>query len=163
MARRLVIGACAAIAVLAVALFIWPLRLLSHGAASPVISRAATHSPVAVALSPSPPASSSATLDLSPGEPVPADGAATCQRLVTGTPQEQRAALTPQLAAMLPAGPLFPSGAMLALDATGWHRSGDYANATGTVRHADGSSQRVEIGLSHHSGSWLVTFEEELS
>src|SRR5205823_2860633 len=67
-----------------------------------------------------------------PGGPVPNTAAAVAQQLVTGTPEQQRAALSAAAAAALPAGTtsLFPAGSRLTLDADGWRQQGDFANAT---------------------------------
>jgi hypothetical protein len=93
------------------------------------------------------------------GKPVPASAAATAKRLVNGSEAEQRGALSPSLAAVLPAGVLFPPGSMLALDFGSWRQSGSYANATGMLSEPGGGSQPVEIGFVRSGGGWLVTFE----
>jgi len=90
---------------------------------------------------------------------VPAGARNAAKQLVTGTPDQQRAVITPELAAVLPTGTLFPTGSSLTLDTTGWHQAGNYANATGMLHLPGQAPQRVEIGFAQRSGSWLVTFE----
>jgi len=96
------------------------------------------------------------------GRPVPATAATTARDLVTGTEAQQRAALSPALAAVLPQGSLFPAGSTIALNANSWHQAGGYANATGTLSEPGASAQSVEIGFISSNGTWLVTFEEPL-
>jgi len=98
-----------------------------------------------------------------PGRPVPATAAATARDLVSGTEAEQRAALSPTLAAALPHGTLFPAGSTITLNADSWHQAGGYANATGTLFEPGASAHPVEIGFISSNGTWLVTFEEPLS
>lgn len=97
-----------------------------------------------------------------PGQSVPPAAAATARDLVTGTETEQRAALSPSLAAVLPHGVLFPAGSTIALDENSWHQAGGYANAIGTLSEPGASAQPVEIGFASSNGTWLVTFEESL-
>jgi hypothetical protein len=97
------------------------------------------------------------------GKPVPASAAAAAKRLVSGIEADQRAALSPGLAAVLPAGAVFPPGSMLDLDSGSWRQSGNYANATGTLSEPGGGTQPVEIGFIRSGGDWLVTFEERRS
>ena len=80
-----------------------------------------------------------------------------------GWSAEQRAALSPSLAASLPQGTLFPAGSTVTLDGDSWHQAGDYANATGDLSEPGVSAQSVEIGFISTGGQWLVTFEEPLS
>jgi hypothetical protein len=98
-----------------------------------------------------------------PGRPVPATAAATARDLVSGTGAEQRAALSPTLAAVLPHGTLFPAGSTITLNADSWQEAGGYANATGTLSGPGASAQQVEIGFISSNGTWFVTFEEPLS
>jgi hypothetical protein len=98
-----------------------------------------------------------------PGKPVPAAAAATARKLVTGTEAEQRSALTPALAAVLPAGALFPSGSTISLDSDSWEQSGEYANATGVLTEPGSAATPVAIGFVDSGDAWLVTFEEPLS
>jgi hypothetical protein len=98
-----------------------------------------------------------------PGKPVPAGAAAVARKLVTGTEAEQRAALTPALAAVLPAGAMFPSGSTISLDSDSWEQSGQYANATGMLTEPGSAPTPVAVGFVENGGAWLVTFEEPLS
>jgi hypothetical protein len=98
-----------------------------------------------------------------PGRPVPPTAAATARDLVGGTEAEQRAALSPALAAVLPHGTLFPAGSTITVNAHSWQQAGGYANATGTLSEPGASAQPVEIGFIRSNGTWLVTFEEPLS
>ena len=112
------------------------------------------------ACSGTPAASPSPSPSASPGLPVPAAAVATVKQLVSGNEAQQRAALWPNLAAVLPAGAVFPAGSALALDSDSWHQSGSYANATGMLSEPGKSPRLVEIGFIRSGGSWLVTFEE---
>jgi hypothetical protein len=129
-------------AVVLVAVFIWPGHLFRSGSSAIPAVQAGVYAP---------------------GRPVPAAAAATAQRLVSGTAAEQRAALSPSLAASLPQGTLFPAGSTLTLDGDSWHQAGDYANATGNLSEPGASTQSVEIGFINTGGQWRVTFEEPLS
>jgi hypothetical protein len=141
-------GCTVLIALAAGALLLWPGHLLSGGTASA-----------------NPPASTATAskTDITARDTVPAGAAATAQRMVSGTAAQQRAALTPQLNAALPAGLLFPAGATVALDESSWHQSGPYANATGKLSVPGQAVRPVEIGFVERSGTWLVTFDESLS
>jgi hypothetical protein len=145
--RKYFIAGFVVLAVVLVAVLVWPGHLLRGG--SPAIPAAAIHVAQAGVYA--------------PGRPVPATAAATAQRLVSGTAAEQRAALSPSLAASLPQGTLFPAGSTVTLDGDSWHQAGDYANATGNLSEPGASAQLVEIGFISTGGQWLVTFEEPLS
>lgn len=142
----------AVLVVAAVGLLVWPGHLLRH-----------TTSGVAVAAVSTGRQPGQQQAVVRPGVAVPAAALDTARNLVTGTPDQQRAAVAPELASVLPSGTLFPSGAALTLDATGWHQAGAYANATGTLRLPGHAPQRVELGFTQQSGSWLVTFEAAAS
>lgn len=128
-------------AVVLIAVFVWPGHLLRGGSSAPAAEAGI----------------------YAPGQAVPAVAAATAQKLVSGTTAEQRAALSPSLAASLPQGTLFPAGSALTLDSDSWHQAGGYANATGTLSEPGVSAHSVEIGFMSSNGTWLVTFEESLS
>jgi hypothetical protein len=98
-----------------------------------------------------------------PGRPVPAAAAATARKLVTGTAAEQRAALSPALAAVLPAGAMFPPGSTISLGSDSWEQAGQYANVTGELTEPGSAAAPVAIGFVEAGGGWLVTFEEPLS
>jgi hypothetical protein len=96
-----------------------------------------------------------------PGGPVPASAPATVRLLVSGSSSQQRAALSPGLAAVLPVGTLFPAGSTLDVDRMGWRQTGGYADMTGRLHEPDSETQRVEIGFVEQAADrWLVTFEE---
>ena len=94
---------------------------------------------------------------------VPSSALTTLRKLVTGaSAAAQRAAMTPELAAVLPAGRPFPAGTVFTPDAGSWVRSGPYAHLTGTLRVPGAPPSRVEVGLMRRVGHWRVTFEEKL-
>jgi hypothetical protein len=134
------------LAVLAVGLAVWPGHLFRAGGSSPGGRVAAARS-------------------FAPGQPIPDGAADAARRLVAGSVLEQHAVLAPALAATLPEGALFPTGSTLALDANSWRRSGDYANARGTLSEPGKAPAHAVIGFvadARHTGGWLVTFEEQL-
>ena len=99
-----------------------------------------------------------------PGGPVPAGAVAVVRQLVSGTPTQQRAALSAAAAAALPAssGPIYPPGESLTLDADSWRSDTGFANATGVLVDSTGVSQHVEVGFiadPGHAGGWLVVSE----
>lgn len=136
--RKYFIAGFVVLAVVLVAVLVWPGHLFGGGSSVPAAEAEA----------------------YAPGRPVPA--AATARRLVSGTPAQQRAALSSSMAAVLPQGTLFPAGSTVTLDSDGWHQAGDYANALGTLSEPGVSVQPVEIGFVGVGGQWLVTFEEPL-
>jgi len=69
-----------------------------------------------------------------------------------------RQALTPELAALLPDGPMFPPGTTFVAAAGTWHQAGAYANVTGMLREPGRRTVGTEIGLVRRRGRWLVTF-----
>jgi hypothetical protein len=95
------------------------------------------------------------------GGAVPA-GAQSVVRLLF-SPKGRRA-LTPELKAALRPGQrgMFPAGSRFVISAGGWHRSGAYANVTGTLWQPGKARVRAEVGLVDRHGRWLVTFEETL-
>jgi hypothetical protein len=72
-----------------------------------------------------------------------------------------RAALTPELRAVLPHGNgrLFPAGSRFTPSTRSWHQAGAYANMTGLLREPGRAPVKAEIGLVNRHGKWLVTFE----
>jgi hypothetical protein len=97
------------------------------------------------------------------GGSAPAGALATVRQLASGTSATaQRAALTPELAAQLPAGRLFPAGTVFAPDAGSWAQSGGYAHLTGLLTVPGQAPSRVEVGLMLRGTQWLVTFEGQL-
>jgi hypothetical protein len=119
--RKYFLAGFVVLAVALVALLVWPGHLLRGGSSIPA-AKAGVYEP---------------------GRAIPVMAAATAQRLVSGTTAEQRAALSPSLAASLPQGTLFP--------------------ARSTLSEPGVSAQSVEIGFISTGGRWLVTFEEPLS
>ena len=94
-----------------------------------------------------------------PGGPLPAQALAVCQQVVSGAPDQQRAALVPDLDRQLPPGPLFPPGATVSMENTSWHQDDQYENAFGTVHRPGKPDQRIEFGFVRQaSGQWLVIF-----
>jgi hypothetical protein len=140
--RKYLFAGFAVLAVILVAALIWPGHLLRSSSSGAPAADASVYAP---------------------GRAVPAAAAATTKKLVSGTAAEQRAALSPSLAATLPQGTLFPAGSTVVLDNGSWHQAGDYANATGELSEPGVSAQPVEIGFMSTGGQWLVTFEEPLS
>jgi hypothetical protein len=140
--RTYLFAGFAVLAVILVAVLVWPGHLLRSGSSAAPAADASGYAP---------------------GHAVPAAAAATAQKLVGGTAAGQRAALSPSLAASLPPGTLFPAGSTVTLDGDSWHQAGDYANATGELSEPGASAQSVEIGFMSTGGQWLVTFEEPLS
>lgn len=152
MRKYLVVGVClVAAGGVAIGLLGWPGHLLRSGAK-------ASWSSVGASAGASPRVRPSAVFG--PGQPIPAGAVTTVQRLLAGTPEQQRAALAPELAASLPEGSAFPTGSMLVLDAGSWQQAGPYAHATGVLRKPGAAPQRIVIGFVDSSGTWLVTFEE---
>lgn len=85
----------------------------------------------------------------------------TVTQLTSGKPKAQRKALTPELRSLLHAGRLFPTGTTFTPAAHSWHRSGVYANISGTLRKPGHHAATVEVGLVLRNGRWLVTFEAQ--
>jgi hypothetical protein len=92
----------------------------------------------------------------------PAAAITTIQRLTSANAATQRSVLTPELNSVLPSGRLFPVGTRFTAGPGSWHRSGVFANVTGTIHTSGHAPVRVEIGLVLRRGHWLVTFEEQL-
>jgi hypothetical protein len=138
--RKYVIAGLAVLAVALLGAFVWPGHVLGRGSSVPAAEASIYRA----------------------GRPVPAGATATARSLVSGTQAQQRAALSPALAAVLPRGMLFPAGSTLKLDAGTWHQVGDYANAAGTLSEPGASARPVEIGFIRAGSRWLVTFEEPL-
>jgi hypothetical protein len=163
--RRLALIAAAAVVaaatVIALILLVWPTH---HPADKAPTAQVPSKGVSVSSASASPSPSLAPTFAQVPGGPVPASAAAVARQLVTGTPDQQRAALTAAAAAALSgSGPLFPVGSSLTLDSDGWRQDGDFANATGVLADPSGKQTRAEIGFMadpDHPGAWKVTFEE---
>jgi hypothetical protein len=121
--------------------------------------------------SPAAPATSSASApagpeQFAPGGPVPAAAADAVRQLLSGTPAQQRAVLTTDLASALPqSGTLFPAGSTLTLDENSWRQTDGYANARGSLSEPGSAAVQVEVGFmagQAPAGAWLVTFEAQL-
>lgn len=84
-------------------------------------------------------------------------GASAAVRLLVS--ERGRSVLTPELRAVLPAGRLFPAGTTFVPRPGTWHRAGEYANLTGTLREPGHRGRSAEVGLVNRHGHWLVTFE----
>jgi hypothetical protein len=89
----------------------------------------------------------------------PPAAVATIRQLTSASAVAQRGAVTPELASLLPAGPLFPPGTRFRPDPHGWRQSGAYANVTGTLQEPGQAPAPAEIGLERRGKRWLVTFE----
>jgi hypothetical protein len=150
---RKLFPAVGVVVVLLVGILVWPGQVLVGSSSSSADKSGGG------ALSSTAPAGAAAR----PGTAVPAAAAAVAKQLVAGSEQEQRAMLAPGLDQELPAGALFPAGSTIKLDARGWHQTGDYAAADGTLREPGAPAARVEIGFMQVSGQWRVTFEEKVS
>jgi hypothetical protein len=87
---------------------------------------------------------------------VPPQAAVAVQLLVSA---RGRTALTPELSASLPTGRMFPVGTTFTVKQGSWHQAGAYANVSGTLQMPGRAPELAEIGLVHHNGRWLVTFE----
>jgi hypothetical protein len=99
----------------------------------------------------------------SPGRTAPDGALATVRKLTSGASAlAQRSVLTPEVAAGLPSGPLFPAGTSFAPAPGSWVRSGAYAHLSGTLDEPGHSPAQVEVGLVLRGGQWLVTFEDQL-
>jgi hypothetical protein len=104
----------------------------------------------------------SSTTSTLPTGGAPSSAITTIQELTSGgTAAAQRRAVTPELNSLLPAGRLFPAGTTFTPAPHSWHRSGAYANTSGTLKEPGQPAVPVEIGLVLRGGSWLVTFEEQ--
>jgi hypothetical protein len=92
------------------------------------------------------------------GGGVPAGARSAVSRLLSG---QGRAALTPELRALLPnrGERLFPAGSRFTPGARSWHQAGHFANVTGALREPGKAPVEAEIGLVNQHGRWLVTFE----
>lgn len=98
-----------------------------------------------------------------PGIAVPAPAADTATTLVTGDPGAQRAALTPELAELLPEGRLFPEDARLVLHEGSWHENNGYANAMGTVSVRGQPDRTVLFAFAQRNGEWRITLAEVIA
>jgi hypothetical protein len=148
------------VVVAAVGVFVWPGHVLS----AKTVASTAPAAKTASAPTPTTGASPAAAVSYSPGTALPAAVPAVCARLVAATAAEQRSALTPQLAATLPAGPMFPAGTSLTMQPDSWHQAGDFANAFGELTEPGQPATQVQIGFAlQASGGWLVDFEEAAS
>jgi len=96
------------------------------------------------------------------GGSAPAVAVATVRELTSGADAAaQRAAVTPELAALLPTGRLFPAGTSFIPQPDSWARTGAYAHLTGTLREPGAAATSVEVGLVLRGAKWMVTFEEQ--
>jgi hypothetical protein len=138
--RRILIGVPVLLALLGAAIVLW---FLVPGSGSPRTSP--TLSPPMI------------------GGTVPADAFQTAHDLVSGIDGKVRAALTPALAAQMPApGTMARPGTRLDLDARSWNQQGDFASATGRLTSPGRAPERILVGFVHSGGRWRVTITESL-
>jgi hypothetical protein len=97
-----------------------------------------------------------------PGIAVPAAAQTVATQLASPDGATADGALTPAAAAAAGAGPLFPAGSTLTLDADSWHQSGRFANATATVK-TGAKTSTYEIGFLKTPSGWRVTFATKTS
>lgn len=94
------------------------------------------------------------------GGTAPDSVAAAVDRLDSVNEQEQRAALTPELALRLPEGRLFPEEASLQLVDGSWHEESGFANAIAELRISGEPERRVFLTFGRRGDTWLITSAE---
>lgn len=89
---------------------------------------------------------------------VPADAASVAQDAVSGDADRARAALSPALDEVLPAGTTpTPTSTTLQLEPDSWGQRGSYASAFGQLTAPGQAPQRFFVGFVQRDGRWRVT------